>query len=122
VKPKNIGIIVSVIIGIAIIGTITLNQNFTQESIDKYAVNSETVNVLLENKEHVLVVDIRTAEEYQSGHLVGASHDVLDSATLEKRVKTIQNRLPDVASSFNLVLIDDDGSEAKLAAHAMTEM
>ncbi len=121
-QPKNIGIIVSVIIGITIIGTMTLNQNFTQESIDKYAVNSETVNVLLENKEHVLVVDIRTAEEYQSGHLEGSSHDVLDSATLEKRVNTIQNRLPDVVSRFNLVLIDDDGSQAKKTAQTMTEM
>lgn len=121
-KPKNIGIVVSVIIGITIIGTITLEQNSTSDSLDKYAVNSETLDVLLENKEHVLVVDIRTAEEYQSGHLVGASHDILDSATLEKRVKTIQNRLPDVATGYNLVLIDDDGSGAKKAAQTMTEM
>lgn len=119
---KNIGIIVSVIIGITIIGMITLEQNFTATSVDEYAVNSETVNVLLENKEHVLVVDIRTAKEYQSGHLSGASHDVLDSITLDKRVKTIQNRLPDVASRFNFVLIDDDGVQAKSVAQTMTGM
>jgi len=121
-QPKNIGIIISVILGITIIGTITLGENLTQDSVEKHAVNSETLNVLLENKEHVLVVDIRTAEEYQSGHLEGASHDDLDSATLEKRVKTIQSRLPDVASRFNLVLIDDNGSKAKKAAQTMTEM
>ena len=119
---KNIGIIVSVIIGITIIGMMTLEQNFTATSVDEYAVNSETVNVLLENKEHVLVVDIRTAKEYQSGHLSGASHDVLDSITLDKRVKTIQNRLPDVASRFNFVLIDDDGVQAKSVAQTMTGM
>lgn len=121
-KPKNIGIIVSVIIGITIIGTITLEQNSLQYNSDINAVNFETLDVLLENKEHVLVVDIRTAQEYQSGHLVGASHDMLDSTTLEKRVKTIQNRLPDVASQYNLVLIDNDGSGAKKAAQSMTEM
>ncbi len=121
-KPKNIGIIVSVIIGIIIIGTITLEQNSLQHNSDINAVNFETLDVLLENKEHVLVVDIRTAQEYQSGHLVGASHDILDSTTLEKRVKTIQNRLPDVASQYNLVLIDNDGSGAKKAAQSMTEM
>ncbi|MGY5149697.1 MAG: rhodanese-like domain-containing protein [Candidatus Nitrosopumilus sp. bin_68KS] len=121
-QPKNIGIIVSVIIGITIIGTVTIDQNFTTTSVDKHAVSSEIVTGLLENKEHVLIVDIRTAEEYQSGHLEDASHDVLDFATLDKRVKTIQNRLPDVASRFNLVLIDQDGSQAKKAAKSMTEM
>ena len=68
---------------------------------------------MLENKEHVIVVDIRTVGEYQSGHLVGASHDVLDSTTLEKRVATIQNLFPDMASRYNFVLIDNDGSGAK---------
>jgi len=119
-KTQNIGIIVSVIIGITIIGAITLDQNSITTSVDKYAVNSETVNVLLQNEGHVLLVDIRTVEEYQSGHLAGASHDVLDSTTLEKRVKTIQNRLPDVASRFNFVLIDEDGSQAKSAAQTMS--
>ena len=121
-KPKNIGIIASIIIGVAVISTILVGTNTTQTDIDKYAVNVDTVKVLLQNSERVLVVDIRTAEEYQSGHLFGASHDVLDSATLEKRVKTIQSRLPDVASTYNLVLIDEDGTQAKKAALTMTEM
>lgn len=121
-KPKNIGIIVSVIIGIAIIGTITLEQNSTPDSIDKYSVNFETLDILLQNSERVLVVDIRTIEEYQTGHLKGASHDVLDTATLEKRVKTIQSRLPDVTSTYNFVLIDEDGTKAKQLALDMTEM
>ena len=121
-KPKNIGIIASIIIGVTVISTILVGTNTTQTDIDKYAVNVDTVKVLLQNSERVLVVDIRTAEEYQSGHLFGASHDVLDSATLEKRVKTIQSRLPDVASTYNLVLIDEDGTQAKQAALTMTEM
>ncbi len=121
-QPKNIGIIVSVIVGIAIISTITLDQSFNTTNIDKHAVTSEIVNGLLENKEHVLVVDIRSIKEYQSGHLKGASHDVLDSETLDKRVKTIQNRLPEVSSSFNFVLIDQDGTQAKKAANSMSEM
>ena len=121
-NSKNIGIIASVIFGIAIIGVITLEVSIAQNSIDKFAVDLDTINVLLQNEGHVLVVDIRTAEQYKSGHLYGASHDVLDSTTLEKRVKTIQNRLPDVASTYNLVLIDDDGTQAKQASQTMTEM
>lgn len=121
-KSKNIGIAASIIVGIAVIGAITVEQNTTQHSSDIHAVNFETLDVLLENKEHVLVVDIRTAEEYQSGHLKGASHDVLDSATLEKRAKTIQNRIPDVASQYNFVLIDNDGSDAKQTAQTMNDL
>jgi len=121
-QTKNIGIIASIIVGIAVIGAIVLGTNAVEETVDKFAVSADTVDVLLQNKEHVFVVDIRTTEQYQSGHIDGASHDVLDSATLEKRVKTIQNRLPEVASTYNLVLVDDDGTQAKQSAQSMTEM
>ncbi|MCV0430958.1 rhodanese-like domain-containing protein [Nitrosopumilus sp.] len=120
-KPKNIGIVASIIIGITIIGTVTLEQNSIQDR-DINAVNFETLEGLLENKENVLVVDIRNSEEYQLGHLVGASHDVLDSKTLEKRVKTIQNRLPYVVAQYNFVLVDENGVSAKNTAQTMTEM
>ena len=120
--PKNIGIIASIIIGVAIIGAMTIGQNPTQDNIEKHAVDSKTLEVLLQNNERVLVVDIRTTEQYQSGHLEGAAHDTLDSATLEKRVKTIQNMLPEVVSNYNLVLVDDDGSQSKQMSQTMTEM
>jgi len=121
-QQKNIMITASIIIGIVTVGTITLISISTQNSVDIYAVNPDTLDVLLQNKEHVLVIDIRSAEQYQSGHLYGASHDVLDSTTMEKRVKTIQTRLPEVASTYNFVLIDDAGKQAKQVSHAMTEM
>ena len=121
-KLKNIGIVLPIIIGITVIGTITLELNQTQDGADPSAVSLDTVNSLLENKEHVLVVDIRTAEQYKSGHLAGATHDVLDSTTMEKRVSTIQSKLPDVAARYNFVLVDDDGTQAKQAAQSMTEM
>ncbi len=121
-QTKNIGIIASIIIGIAIVGAMTAVTSSIQSNADIYSVNPDTLDVLLQNKEHVLVVDIRSAEQYQSGHLYGASHDVLDSATMEKRVKTLQSRLPEVTSTYNFVLIDDDGTQAKQTAQTMTEM
>ena len=120
-ETRNFGIIAGIIVAIAIIGTLTMTNN-SPDTVDKLAVDYDTVDVLLQNKERVFVVDIRTAEEYQTGHIVGASHDVLVDDTLEKRVKTIQNRLPDIASTYNIVLVDNDGTDAKHAAQTMNEM
>lgn len=119
---KKIGLFVAIAIGISAIGAIFIGINFSQDDVDRFAVDFQTVDVLLKNKEHVFVVDIRTADKYRSGHIDGASHDILDSITLEKRVNTIQNRLPEIASTYNLVLVDEDGTEAKQTAQTMTEM
>ena len=120
-RSKNIGVILSVMIGIAVIGLI-MESNLAQDSPDKSAVSLDTVNSLLVNKEHVLVIDIRTTEQYQAGHLRSASHDVLDSVTIEKRVNTMQSKLPDVVAKYNLVLVDNDGIHAKQVAQTMTDM
>ena len=121
-ETKYVGIIAGVAVALAIVGVIAIGNNVYEDTIDILAVDYDTVDVLLKNKEHVFVVDIRTAEQYQTGHINGASHDVLSEATLEKRVKTIQNRLPEIASSYNIVLVDHDGTKAKNAAQTMTEM
>lgn len=115
-------VVLSTVIGIAVISTVITALNLAQDNEDKSAVSLDTVNALLENKEHVLVIDIRTPEQYKSGHLKGASHDILDSATIEKRVSTIQSKLADVAARYNLVLVDNDGTRAKQAAQTMTQM
>ncbi|WP_428325587.1 rhodanese-like domain-containing protein [Nitrosopumilus sp.] len=121
-ETKNVGIIAAIIVGIALVGVIAITPDNSQRTLDENAVDFDTVDVLLQNKEHVFVVDIRDAEQYNAGHIDGAAHDVLDSATLEKRVNTIQNRLPEIASTYNIVLVDDDGIGAKQAAQTMTAM
>ena len=86
-------------------------------------VNSQTVVTQLENNEPILVVDVRSDSQFQNGHPSGASHDnYLDSAVLEKRVNTIQNRLPEVASSYEIILVDQDGTLAEQAAQTMSDM
>jgi rhodanese-related sulfurtransferase len=121
-QTKKVGIIASIVIGIAVISTISLGQYNYQEDTDIYSIDQKTLFSQLENNEPIFIVDIRTAEEFQTRHLDGASHDILDSTTLEKRVTTIQNRLPEIASKYNLVLVDDDGTKAKHVAQTMTEM
>ena len=122
-KIKTSGLVVSAIMAVAVIGVIlTLGQTDAFE-LDKYAVDSQEVFTNLQNDEPVLIVDIRTANEYRAGHIDGAAHDnYSDSSTLEKRVTTIQKRLPEIASTHSIVLVDDDGMKAKQAAQSMTEM
>ena len=124
-KVKAVGLTASAIMIVVIIGGIvTLGQTNTFTlTLDKYAVSSQDIFTKLQNNESVLVVDIRTVEQFQEGHLDGASHDnYINSATLEKRVTTIQKRLPDVASTYSLILVDDDGTRVKQAAQSMTDM
>jgi rhodanese-related sulfurtransferase len=122
-QNKRMGIIATIIIPISIIGAMSLEQGNSKDIDDAYASNQKAVFTQLQNNEPVLVVDIRTAEQFQEGHLDGASHDnYSDSATLEKRVTTIQKRLPEVASTYSLILVDDDETRAKEASQSMTEM
>ena len=119
---KTIGIVACIAAIIGVIGAITVSPNNSSNYVDKLAVDYETVDVLLKNNERVFVVDIRTTEQYQTGHIDGASHDVIDTETLDKRVKTLQNRLPEIISAYNFVLVDNTGIEAKKAAKTMNEM
>jgi len=121
-QNKRIGIIVSIVVGTIIIGAITLGQDNSNDSLDKYAIDDKTVLVQLQNNLPVLLVDIRTAEQFQAGHLKGSAHDNLNSAILEKRITTIQKRLPEVASTYNLVLVGDDEITAKERAQTITAM
>ena len=120
-ETRNLGILAGIIVVITIIGTITLSGNFL-ETVDKLAVDYDTIDVLLKNNEHVFVVDIRSAEQYQKGHIIGASHDNFTDEILEKRANTILNRLPNIAATHNIVLIDDDGTDAKNAAQIMNDL
>lgn len=121
-QNKRTGIIVSIVIGITITGAITLGQGNFNDSLDKYAIDDKTVFAQLQNNLPVLLVDIRSVEQFEAGHLKGSAHDNLNSTTLEKRITTIQKRLPEVASTYNLVLVDDNGTIARERAQTITAM
>ena len=83
-NAKRIRIIAAITTAIIAAGIISLGQDY-QDTVDRYAIDEKTVFAQIQNNEPVLVVDIRTAEQFQAGHLNGASHDdYSDPATLEK--------------------------------------
>ena len=121
-QTKTIVIIGTIMIGLGSFGGIFLATNTLQTNVDVYGVDSQTVNTLLENNEHVLIIDVRQNEQYLERHLAGASNDPLDTATLEKRVNTIHSKLPDVVSNYNFILIDENDSEIKHIAKQMNDL
>ena len=121
-QTKNIVIIGSIIIGLASTGGILLATNPQQTNMDVYGVEFQTVTTLLENNERIFIIDIRPNEQYLESHLIGASNDFFDITTMEKRVHTIQNKLPDVVSNYNFILIDKDGNEAKPLSKALNDL
>lgn len=122
-QTKQIGIIsgITVIIAVASVMafTVDLKQDI-QVLEDQYAMNVDSVSANLESNE-IYLVDIRTAEAYAADHIPGSSIDYLYGKTLEKRVNTIQNRIPEVASSAKIVLVDEDGTAASKAAELMNK-
>ena len=106
-KQIQVSIIIAAIaVGLAVIG-------FQQMNSDNLAVSASS---LLEiEPENVLLVDIRDSSSYMDSHIPGSAVDYLEGTTLEKRVNTINNRIPDVASTSKIVLIGDDDSAYPVA-------
>ena len=109
--------VISVIAGI-LIGT-TMNSDIS--SLDStFAYDADAVYEKLQKNE-IFVVDIRNESEYSNGHIPGSSIDYLHGDTLEKRISTIQKKLPDFTSDKQLVLVDNDGVHAKHVAKIMSD-
>jgi len=87
----GIAITVSVFAGI-LIGT---SMNPGAQTLDNpYAYDADTVYEKLQKNE-IYVIDIRNESEYSKGHIPGSSIDYLYGDTLDKRISTIQKKLPD---------------------------
>jgi len=114
----GIAVIVSGIAGVLIGSSMTLNQD-VQSIENQYAWDANTVYEKLQNNE-IFVVDIRDESEYSEGHIVGSSIDYLYGDTLDKRISTIQKKLPGFTSDKKLVLVDNDGVHAKYIAKKMS--
>ena len=62
---------------------------------------------------NLIVIDMRDSNLYMNGHIEGSSVDVMEGATLEKRINTMFDRIPKVMENIHVVLVGD--SESKTA-------
>ena len=68
---------------------------------------------------NLVVIDMREPNSYMKGHIDNSSVDVMEGATLDKRINTMFSRIPEVAQSIHVVLVGDSKSKALDSAQIM---
>jgi len=99
------------------------------ESIMSQSVNpSESLSISqkeLEQKMNsdpdVVIIDMRDSNSYMNGHIEGSSVDVMEGATLEKRINTMFGRVPEVAERMHVVLVGDSETKTRDSAQIMND-
>ncbi|NDB31915.1 MAG: MBL fold metallo-hydrolase [Nitrososphaeria archaeon] len=76
-------------------------------------ITPEELTQILQSKSNTLILDIRAKENYMSGHISGAANAVCNSM---QQKQIIMSKIP---PSMKVILIDNDGAEAKQNATMM---
>jgi len=76
-------------------------------------ITPEELAQVLQNKSNVLILDIRAKENYMNGHVSGAANAVCHSM---QQKQVIMSKIP---PNMKVILIDEDGTEAKQNATMM---
>ena len=108
------------IIAVAITGILIIAVQ--DETINSQGIS--TFDLVHMQSEGAMIIDIRDAKSYITGHIPGSTVDSLQGEILEKRIKTVHSKLPQVASSLQIVLVgigDDNDHSVSKVAQKMTE-
>ncbi len=70
---------------------------------------------------NLIVIDMRDPNSYMNGYIEGSAVDVMEGATLDKRIKTMFSRIPEVVDVTHVVLVDDSESKALESAQIMND-
>lgn len=79
------------------------------------SISADNLSKLIEEKQSVLLFDLRSKERYNQGHISGASHAVCDA-------NTKQTIMPKIPKNIKIILIDDDGTFSRETAEMMRSM
>ncbi len=81
--------------------------------MDSIEITPDELSQILQNKDQVLILDIRAKERYLAGHISGAANAVCDSM---QQKQAIMSKIP---PSMKIILVDDDATAAKENAAMM---
>jgi len=76
-------------------------------------ITPEELSQILQAKSNTLILDIRSKENYMSGHISGAANAICSSM---QQKQIIMSKLP---PNMKIILVDEDGTEAKQNATMM---
>lgn len=81
-------------------------------SSKEFEITADALYISLQNKESLLLFDLRLQDIYKEGHINGSVHAVCDTRTKD-------TLMPKIPKNVKLVLIDDDGMMAEETAVMM---
>ena len=84
-----------------------------------FSISSNELKQQMTLDPNLVVIDMREPNSYMKGHIESSSVDVMEGATLDKRIKTMFSKIPEVAQSFHVVLVGDSESKAFNSAQIM---
>lgn len=92
------------------------------EAAEPFGISAEELRNHITPESDFAIIDIRNTDSYMSSHIKGSAYDDLtQKETLDKRISTIHNRIPEVAKDTKFVVMDDDIYSTKTIAQKMTE-
>ena len=93
----------------------------SMEKDDLFSINASELEQKMTIDPNLIVIDMRDSNSYLSGHINGSAVDVMEGSILEKRIKTMHSRIPEVADNVHVVLVDDSEYKALNSAKIMNE-
>ena len=121
--PVGIGVAAIVIIAMAA-GFIGYEVEPTPSatSLDEpFSISSSELEQQMTLDPNLVVIDMRDSNLYVDGHIAGSSVDVMEGATLDKRIKTMFGRIPEVTQNIHVVLVGDSQNSASDSAQIMND-
>lgn len=112
-KTKSILFVgISVVIIAGFLGVILTQDNLNLNTYDAQELTIQQLKQFQET-ERVFLIDIRDSVSYMNGHIEGSANETNLEKTLPKRIKAFDKMIPHIAYDAKIVLIDNDGSNAK---------
>ncbi len=91
------------------------------EKDDLFSISAIELEQKMTVDPNLIVIDMRDSNSYMNGHIKGSTVDVMEGSTLEKRIKTMQSRIPEVAGNTHVVLVGDSEEKALDSTKIMNE-
>ena len=89
--------------------------------VDSTSISANELEQMMSFDKNLLIIDIRDTESYMNNHISGSAVDVMEETTLEKRINTMNSRIPDISANAHVILVGDSDSLTSSSAKLMND-